>query len=122
MDVDSFPGLLERADYRSGPIHGAALLGWHPRAALTLRGVDVVGSLDGIAAGRRDTVIDRLDLSTLVPESDGPWNRCEPEAHKQAYRRIVTWQRSEDVRNYATVWDSVASVLGTFCGRAITEW
>lgn len=62
-------------------------------------------------------------ISTAVAgASDGPWNRYEPEAYKLAYRRIVTRLRNNGVKNFAAVWQSATSSLGTFGGRRIWDW
>lgn len=64
-----------------------------------------------------------LPVSPLLGRcSDGPWNQYEPEAYKLAYRRIVTNLRAGGVTNFAAVWQSATSGLGTFGGRNIWDW
>lgn len=130
-DADSLNGLWSEVDYGAGRIDATALLRAYPGAALSV-GLDLVGALDGIAAGRRDAVIDRLgqflrDAARPVflrigYEFDGPWNRYEPEAYKAAFRRIVSRMRGAGVGNFATVWQSATSGMGTFGGRSIWDW
>jgi Glycosyl hydrolase family 26 len=59
---------------------------------------------------------------SLSLRSDGPWNRYEPEAYKNAYRRIVDVLRTSGVKNFATVWQSATSSFGTFGNRSIWDW
>lgn len=58
-DAESLRGLWDPVDYGAGLVHADALLSAYPAAALAL-GLDLVGALDGIVAGRRDAIIDKL--------------------------------------------------------------
>jgi hypothetical protein len=61
-------------------------------------------------------------ILSLSLHSDGPWNRYEPEAYKNAYRRIVDVLRTSGVKNFAAVWQSATSSFGTFGNRSILDW
>lgn len=118
-------------DYGAGVIDAATLLREFPKASISI-GLDLVGALPGIVAGKRDDALDNLaDFITKsgVPvflrigyEFDGPWNQYAPEQYKLAFRRIVDHLRKRNVENFCTVWQSATSGLGTFEGRNIWSW
>jgi hypothetical protein len=58
-DAESLNGLWTAVDYGAGTVDASALLREYPGATLAI-GLDLVGALDGIVAGRRDAVIKRL--------------------------------------------------------------
>jgi hypothetical protein len=130
-DAKSLDGLYSVAEYGAGPVDASALLRMYPNASLNL-GLNLVGSLPGIVAGRRDHIIDRLGEFIAAAgrpiylrigyEFDGPWNAYEPEAYKSAYRRIVTRLRERGAHNFFAVWHSAASSMGTHGDYDISSW
>jgi Glycosyl hydrolase family 26 len=131
-DVRSLRGVFTTTDYGAGPVGAADLLHKYPTADLQV-GLDLVGSCEGVASGKRDRMIRKLGdfIKTdaagrkvylrIGYEFDGMWNQYEPEVYKKAFCRIVKVLRDQGVP-FATVWQSATSGFGTYQGQPISAW
>lgn len=131
-DSTSLLGLNSSTEYGAGVQHARAMLTKYPQSALQL-GIDLVGTLEKIDAGKCDATVRRLAkilhdeaggrrvYLRIGYEFDGPWNKYEPETYKAAFRRMVNVLREEKV-DFAAVWQSSTSGSGSYGNRQLDAW
>jgi Glycosyl hydrolase family 26 len=131
------PGLQSSINCGSGILHAAGLLNVFPKSILVI-GLEFVernsaDTIEKLARGELDGQLDELaaflisaDRPVLLRvgyQFDSRWNKYNPTKYKAAFRKIVTHLRHvRHVQNFASVWQSATSALGTHENRPISDW
>lgn len=125
--IQNMDGLWDEADYGGGRQNADYLLKKYPNTVLHI-GLWMVNRLDETNAGHYDQNIDRLakwikklDKPVFLRvgyEFDFQPNNYDPEAYKNAFRRLVKHFRIHGVNNAAFVWHS----FGGQGPRSLEDW
>jgi endo-1,3-beta-xylanase len=128
----SLNGLSSATNYGAGNVCAKCMLDKYPKASLAL-GLDLVGTLPSIVAGKLNSTLDELSSFLAATgrtvylrigyEADMSHNHYDPVQYKAAFRIIAKHIREKKgLRNVQFVWQLGTSNLGTFGGADVMSW